>query len=157
MFPVNSIMQQGLLNAAQQGMPQQSQQSPGLLKSLGTGIQNFASTGQWSGGQPVGLMANPLFNAGMGLLASAHDRSINPAQAVLSGLANARNTRMQDEEKKRVEDYRKELAAIFEKQARGMATTQDVQRAQQIQREIGSMTPEQEQRAQSIGRIFGGQ
>ena len=57
-----------------------------------------------------GLMGNPMFGMGMGLMESAYDPKVNPFKSAMSGLQAARTQRMKDEEEERMKLYRAALA-----------------------------------------------
>lgn len=59
------------------------------------------------------LMANPLFGAGMGLLASRYNRNVNPFQAAMQGLTSAYGTGVaQDKKRQEDEDRAKRKKAL---------------------------------------------
>lgn len=153
MFPMmgNGAMQTGLMNMAQQQPPQQQQQQQN------TGLMNLLRTGQWKGGEPTSLMANPIFNAGMGLMASAQDPRMSSAQGIMQGLSSARATGQEDEDRKRQEEYRQELSRLLSAQQNGTTPNRNTdQILQNLQQSLGMMTPEQQSRAQRINMLYGG-
>lgn len=64
----------------------------------------------------MALLNNPMFNAGMGLLSSSYDRGINPYQAMMGGLMQARQSQSEQEEKERMAELRERLAALIRQQ-----------------------------------------
>lgn len=69
--------------------------------------------------QMTGLLSNPMFNVGMGLLSARQDGSINPFQAAVGGLASAQQNKQEQEDRKRIEQLRKELAELIRQQSGG--------------------------------------
>jgi hypothetical protein len=63
--------------------------------------------------QQAGLSANPMFQAGMGLLGSSYDASVNPFQAAMQGLQKGTTEQQTQEDRERLEKARKQLAAYF--------------------------------------------
>jgi hypothetical protein len=59
------------------------------------------------------LGQNPLFNMGMGLLASSYDPSVNPYTVALQGLHTARATEADDDRLQRAADQRAAIAQYF--------------------------------------------
>lgn len=70
--------------------------------------------------QQMGLLSNPMFNAGMGLLSSSYDPNINPWQAAMGGIAGAQQNKQTQQDRKRIEELRKQLAQLISQQQRGM-------------------------------------
>lgn len=71
----------------------------------------------------MALLENPMFNAGMGLLSSSYDPNINPFQAVVGGAASARKTQQENEDRKRLEELRKQLAELMKNMPNASQTT----------------------------------
>ncbi len=67
-----------------------------------------------------GLLSNPMFGAGMGLLSSSYDKRINPYSAMMQGLSGASGQKDEQEDRTRMEELRKQLAAYFAAQQGGM-------------------------------------
>ena len=65
---------------------------------------------------PEGLLANPLFNVGMGLLASGYDQNVNPYQAAVGGLISAQQQQTDALARQRDEEMRQQLADFFAQQ-----------------------------------------
>lgn len=61
------------------------------------------------------LLASPMFRTGMGLLASNKDGS-NPYEAVVQGLQGSKAANVFDEDRERIEQLRKQLAALLMQQ-----------------------------------------
>ncbi len=59
--------------------------------------------------QQRGLLASPMFNVGMGILANPD----NAAQGALAGLASAKEQFQSDEDRKRMEELRKQLSEMI--------------------------------------------
>lgn len=59
--------------------------------------------------QFMGLLGNPLFNVGMGLLAARQDGRINPYGAAMNGLTTASQFRMLEQDRKRELEERERL------------------------------------------------
>jgi hypothetical protein len=67
------------------------------------------------GGQGLGaLQGNPLFGAGMGLLASSYDSRINPFGATMEGLKGSTEFKQTQEDREREAEYRRKMAEFFE-------------------------------------------
>lgn len=79
------------------------------LGAAGRGIQGLLS----DPAQQAQLAANPLLNAGMGLLSSSYDASINPFQAAMQGLQQGATAQQTQEDRERMEKARKAAAAYF--------------------------------------------
>lgn len=71
-------------------------------------FQNFTA-------DPNQALSNPWMQMGMGLLSSSYDGS-NPFQAAMGGLAGAKQTKQEDEDRKRIEELRAELQKLIEEQ-----------------------------------------
>ena len=69
--------------------------------------------------QMQALQSNPMFNVGMGLLSSRYNSNINPFQAALGGLSSAGKNKTAMEDRKRLEELRKQLAALIAAQQGG--------------------------------------
>ena len=67
-----------------------------------------------------GLLSNPMFGAGMGLLSSSYDKRINPYGAIMQGMSGASDQKDSQEDRRRMEELRKQLAAYFAAQQGGM-------------------------------------
>lgn len=65
------------------------------------------------------LQANPMFNIGMGLLSSRYDKGINPFGAAMGGLSSAGKQSNLMADRKRIEELRKQLAALIAAQQGG--------------------------------------
>ncbi len=63
--------------------------------------------------QQMALIQNPMFNVGMGLLSSYYDPNVNPFQAAVKGIAGAQATADEQEDRARIEELRRELAALI--------------------------------------------
>jgi hypothetical protein len=60
-----------------------------------------------------GLLGNPAFTAGMGLLSAGYDSRINPWQSALQGMAGAQQYKLLDQKRKREEEqYQRQQKAI---------------------------------------------
>lgn len=59
------------------------------------------------------LLQNPAFSAGMGILSSVDDPRVNPFQAAMGGLSSARGQQVKEEELKRNEELRRQLAQLI--------------------------------------------
>lgn len=64
----------------------------------------------------MGLLGNPMFTAGMGLLSAGRDSRVDPYQAALSGMNSAQQIRWMADEKKRAEEMAKARKAYMEAQ-----------------------------------------
>lgn len=62
------------------------------------------------------LMANPMFQTGMGILAANMDPNQNVFQGALAGLQRAGETQQEQEERERQEELRRRLGALFQQQ-----------------------------------------
>lgn len=135
-------------------VPPNQSTSPGL----GGGIMNVLRTGQWqNGGKPLGLLENPTFNVGMGLLSSGYDASINPFQAALGGLASAKTTQQDNAERERKEQLRRKLAELIKSQSGGRANDMQAQQAADsiLSNTPANSNPAAQQRSQNVKRLFG--
>lgn len=67
--------------------------------------------GLLGGGQTglMGLLGSPALQVGMGLLAARHDGRINPFEAAMSGMANASQFRMLEQDRKREQEEQERL------------------------------------------------
>lgn len=65
------------------------------------------------------LQANPMFNIGMGLLSSRYNKDINPFGAAMGGLAQSGKQSNLMADRKRLEDLRRQLAALIAQQQGG--------------------------------------
>jgi hypothetical protein len=62
---------------------------------------------------PTQLNQSPLFNVGMGLLASRYDGNINPAGAAMQGLQTAQGSQQALEDRERLEKLRAEMSRLI--------------------------------------------
>lgn len=69
--------------------------------------------------QTQSLAGNPMFNMGMGLLASSQDRDINPFSAIMSGLNQAGEQGRIQTDRERDEELRKQLVEYFKQMQLG--------------------------------------
>jgi len=69
--------------------------------------------------QMQALQANPMFNIGMGLLSSRYNKDINPFGAAMGGLAQSGKQSNLMADRKRIEELRKQLAALIAQQQGG--------------------------------------
>ena len=101
---------------------------PDWLQKFTTAIQPGGSFGMQLPSHPgatqpsklEGLLGSPLFNVGMGLLSSNRPGG-NPAQAVMGGLGNSQGFGENYADKQRIEELRKELAALIAAQQQKQA------------------------------------
>lgn len=70
--------------------------------------------------QQMGLLQNPLFSAGMGLLSSSYDPNVNPFNAAMGGIASAQQNQQAQADRERIEELRRQLAALIAGQGGGM-------------------------------------
>ena len=70
--------------------------------------------------QLTGLLSNPLFGVGMGLLQSRYDKDVNPYKAAMTGLMGAQTSQLGQEkrdleaqERERMEQMRKIMEQYF--------------------------------------------
>lgn len=74
----------------------------------------------------TGLMQNPAFNVGMGILAANRDPRQNVFQGAMAGLQSAQEQQAAQEQQQRMEELRQQLAEFFQTQ-QGQAPDQTAQ------------------------------
>lgn len=79
----------------------------------------------------MALLNNPMFSAGMGLLSSSYDRDINPYQAMMGGLMQAKQSQSEQAEEERMAKLRERLAALIRQQQQTQQTQLPGQTQQQ--------------------------
>lgn len=99
---------------------------PAVASTLGAGA-GTTFTPATSGLQ--GLLNNPMFTTGMGLLSAGYDSRVNPFQAAMGGLSGARQAQIKDVEvqrlealRKQVEEYLKRIEQEKQKASQGQPT-----------------------------------
>ena len=110
------------------------------LKGKGQGILN----------DPSSLTTNPWFNMGMGVL-SANQSGGDPWSAMAGALQTTKQRKQEDEDRKRIEELRAQIAALIRQQMLGRQT--------QVDPQTGAMStplPQAQQPPRSIMDLYRG-
>lgn len=67
----------------------------------------------------TGMMSNPMFRAGMGILAANQDPTQNVFQGALQGLSAAKAQMQSDEDRERMQELRDKIAELIQQQQQG--------------------------------------
>lgn len=88
-----------------------------MLKDLfgGWGMDNFKGKAQGLLSDPSSMLSNPMVSGGLGLLAANYEGG-NPWTGLLGGISSGKKNKEADEDRKRIEELRKQLAALIAQQ-----------------------------------------